>query len=223
MMVNFDFLSKPIILKEDTVEVLCVENQKLFRKICGAFINGELEENNIVFSDKYIPFKFKGNICVINDYFSFSYSSAITKKIYEHIESYCNEEHFKETLDLKTHLVNYMESIIKSFDYDFDFNYDISLTEIFKMMNLTSNLDKSEVLRTLLDYILILNKYAPPKCFVLLNLHLYFTIDEIELFYRDVLDRRINLLILENTSNFKKSDYENVLIYDDDFCEIVED
>lgn len=223
MMVNFDFLSAPIVLKDDKTQVLCVENQKLFRKIYTAFINGELEENNIVFSDEYVPFKFKGNICVINDYFSLSYSSSVMKKLYEQIENFCNIEQAKETLELKTHIVNYMESIVKVFDYDFEFNYDINLIELFKTVNLTPAVDKTEALNCLLDYMLIINKYAAPKCFVLMNLHLYFTIEEIELFYRDIVDRHICLLVIENMSCFEKSNCENVLVYDRDFCEIVED
>ncbi len=223
MMVNFDFLSKPIILKEDNVQVLCVENQKLFRKIYTAFIKGELEENNIVFSDEYVPFKFKGNVCVINDYFSLSYSSSIMKKLYEQIENYCNIEQAKETLELKTHIVNYTESIVKAFDYDFEFNYDINLTEIFKTINLTPVVDKTETLNSLIDYMLIINKYVSPKCFVLMNLHLFFTADEIELFYRDIVDRHLCLLVVENINGFEKNNYENIFIYDDDFCEIVKD
>ena len=223
MMVNFDFLSKPIMLTEDKIQVLCVQNKKLFRKIYTSFINGELEENNIVFSNEYVPFKAKGNICVIYDYFSLSYSSSIIKKLYEQIENYCNIEQPKETLELKTHIVNYLESIVKAFDYDFDFNYEINLIDIFKAVNLAPVMDKTEILNCLLDYMLIINKYSTPKCFVLINLHLYFTADEIELFYRDVVDRHIYLLIIENISGFKINNYENILIYDDDFCEIVED
>lgn len=222
MMVNFDFLSGPIILVEDRIQVLCIENKKLFRKIYTAIISGEPEENNIVFSNGYIPFKAKGNICAICDYFSLSYSSSIIKKLYEQIENHCNSEQLKETLELKTHMVNYMESIVKAFDYDFDFNYEINLVDVFKIMNLAPVLDKIEALNCLLDYMLIINKYLAPKCFVLMNLHLYFTADEIELFYRDVVDRHIYLLVIENISRFEKNNYENILIYDEDFCEIVE-
>lgn len=222
MMVNFDFLSEPITFSEDKIQVVCIENKRLFRNIYTAFISGELEKNNIVFSNGYIPFESKGNICAIYDYFFLSYSSSIIKKLYEQIENYCNAELLKETLELKTYIVNYMESVVKAFDYDFDFNYEINLVDVFKIMNLTPAVDKAEVLNSLLDYMLIINKYATPKCFVLMNLHLYFTNDEIELFYRDVVDRRTCLLVIENICNFEKSNYENILIYDKDFCEIVE-
>ena len=221
-MVIFTFLSNPICFNEDKIQVLCLENQKLFREMFGAFVSGETEENNIVFSEDFIPFKFKGNVCVIDDFFRLSYSSAIIKKLYEQVEIYCNNELSPETHNLKTHLVNYMETVIKSYDYDFEFNYDITLSEIFKAINLVPVTDKNEMLNSLVDYILIVNKYVSPKCFVIFNLHLYFTKSEIDLFYKDILDRHVALLVIENTQYFQKSKFENLIIFDTDFCEIVE-
>ena len=49
MMVNFEFLSEPLQLVDEAVNVLCVENQKFFRGIFNAFVNGETEENRIIF------------------------------------------------------------------------------------------------------------------------------------------------------------------------------
>lgn len=222
IMVNFDFLSEPICFENNHINVLCIENPKLFRNVYSAFISGETEENHIIFSENYAPFKSKGNICVLDDYFRITYTNAIIKKLYEQIDKYCNDELQKETYQLKSHLVNYTELITKNFDYDFEFDYDVNLTEIFKLMNLKPISDGYDVLNTLVDHILILNKYAPPKCFVLLNLHLYFSEEELSLFCKDVADNHINLLIIENKKFFDKNEYENVIIYDNDFCEIVE-
>lgn len=144
------------------------------------------------------------------------------KKLYEQIEKYCNNELQNETIRLKAHMVNFTEMITKNFDYDFEFDYEVNLTEVFKLMNLKPVSDKYEVLHTLIDYILILNKYAPPKCFVLINLHLYFTEDELESFYTDAINNHIRLLVVENKMFFGKNKYENMIIYDSDFCEIVE-
>lgn len=222
IMVSFDFLSEPIRLDENIIQVLCLENPQIFRKILNAFIAGETEENKIIFSADFIPFRFKGNICVIDDYFRLSYSNTVMKKLYEQIEKHCNNEHQDDTIRLKTHIVNFMESLLRDFDYDLNFNYDISLTEIFKTINLRPVADHGDSLNTLLDYILILNKYVPQKCFVLFNLHLYFTEKEIELFYNDIVNNHIELLVIENRKFFNKNKYENVVVYDNDFCEIVE-
>ena len=222
MMVNFEFLSEPLQLVDEAVNVLCVENQKLFRGIFNAFVNGETEENRIIFSENFEPVKTKGNVCVIDDFFRLTYSNTIIKKLYEQIEKYCNYELQKETNQLKIHIVNYFEQLISAFDYDFEFNYDLSITELLKAVSLKPNTDKSEVIGVLLDYILLVNKYAPPKCFVLLNLHLYFDEEELDLFFKDIINNHIKLLLVENKKAFKTNKCEKVVIYDNDFCEIVE-
>ena len=222
MMVNFEFLSEPLQLVDGTVNVLCVENQKLFRGIFNAFVNGETEENRIIFSENFEPVKIKGNVCVIDDFFRLTYSNTIIKKLYEQIEKYCNYELQKETTQLKIHIVNYFEQLISAFDYDFEFNYDLSITELLKAVSLKPNTDKSEVIGVLLDYILLVNKYSPPKCFVLLNLHLYFDEEELDLFFKDIINNHIKLLLVENKKAFKTNKCEKVVIYDNDFCEIVE-
>ena len=221
-MVSFDFLSKTICPDEKKVDVLCIENHNLFRRIYNAFLSGETEENNIVFSENYVPLKFKGNVCFLDDYFRLAYSNSIMKKLYERIEDYCYSEMERETVQLKSHLVGYMEQIVKGFDFDFEFNYEFALPELFKLMNMKPVADNYDVLNALIDYILILNKYAPPKCFVLMNLHLYFSENELDLFYGDMINNHIKLLVIESRTVFKKSINENLIIYDNDFCEIFE-
>lgn len=221
-MVCFEFLSNPIDLSDNEINVLCIENPKLFRTICNSFINDKTEEDNIVFSENFTPYKTKGNVCVISDFFNLSYSNSVMKKLYEQIEKYCTNDLQSETIQLKAHIVNYLESIIKSYDFDFEFEYDINLIDLFKMVGFKPNTETTDTLNMLLDYILILHKYAPPKCFILINLHLFFTEEELESFYKDIINNHIKLMAIENKMFFHKNMYENVIVYDDDFCEILE-
>lgn len=220
--VNFEFLSETLVLDENPITVLCVENNILYRKIFAAFINDTTEENKIVFSENFIPVKSKGNICLIDEYFRLSYSNSLIKKLYAYIEAYCNDELHNELQQLKTQLVNFASMIENGLDYDVDFNDDIGLAEILKLLNIKPAADSNELLETLINYILTVNKYAPPKCFVLINLHMYFSREEIDLFYKDIINNHIRLLVIENKKCFEKSDCEKLIIYDDDFCEIIE-
>ncbi len=222
IMANFDFLSEPIRLDEGTVPVLCLEEQTLFRRIYGALLSGETEEEGIVFSKDYTPFKSRGNVCVVHDYFSITYSNAILKKLYEQIEAYCHNECPIETVALKTHLVKYMETIVSAFEFDFDFCSDVDLIALFKAMALSPITDQTAVLNTLVDYLHLLNTYVPPHCVVLLNPHVFFNAEELTLLYADMLNRHIPLLVVENACTFQKTPYERVILYDCDFCEIVE-
>lgn len=221
-MVNFSFLSEPLQLVDGNICVLYIENQKLFREVFSAFVNENIEETNIVFSENFSPIKPKGNICIIDDFFRISYSNSVIKKLYDQIEKFCNYELQKETTQLKIHIINFFENLVSYFDYDFEFNYDFSVTEMLKLVNLRPNTEKDETIGILLDYILLINKYVKPKCFVLLNLHLYFSEEELELFYKDIINNHIKILVLENRKTYNTSIYEKVVVYDNDFCEIVE-
>lgn len=221
-MVNFDFLSEPIRLSENDLAVLCIENQKIYRKVVSAFISDATEEANIVFSKEYVPLKFKNNVCFIDDFFRLGYNSTVLKKMYEQIEKFCNTEMQKETIDLKVHIVNFFENLVKQYDFDFDFNYDVNLTEVFKMISLKPVYETGELLESLLEFLLLVNRYTPPECFVLTNLHLYFSDSEIAGFCKDVVNNHIKILIIENRKMFKKNEYEKVIVLDEDLCEIVE-
>ena len=128
----------------------------------------------------------------------------------------------KETIDLKVHLVNFFENLVKQYDFDFDFNYDVNLTEVFKMISLKPVYETGELLESLLEFLLVVNRYTPPECFVLTNLHLYFSDSEIAGFCKDVVNNHIKILIIENKKMFKKNEYERVIVLDEDLCEIVE-
>ena len=90
--------------------------------------------------------------------------------------------------------------VIKNFDYDFNYSVDVNLSDLFKIQNLKPNISNEHWLESLLDFILLIKKYTSTKVFVLLNVHLYFTKEEIDLFYKEILYNRIPLLVLESIS-----------------------
>ena len=220
MMLASDFLSVPLEIKDDGISVLCVENKELFRNIVGAFYDEYPEKMEMVFSDNYTPFKYKGNVCFIGNFYHLELTSAITKKIYENITSFCNEEMQNETLRLKAEVTSFMEKVIDSYDYDFNYNADFNLPDLFKMMNLKPDINNEDMLNSLSDFILLIKKYTSVKCFILLNPHLYFCEEELDVFYKEIVYSHIPVLMIENNANFRKSHYETVRIIDNDLCEI---
>ncbi len=222
MMVSFDFLSEPLVLSDGYVSTLCIENQEVYRSVISAFLSENTEEENIVFSENYTPMKFKGNICFIDNVFSLSYSNSVLKKLYEQVEKFCNSDIQVQTASLKGEILNYFGLITSEFDYDLDYSADIDLVDIFKAMHLKPSTDNTSQLENLLNFIVFIKNYTPVKCFVLLNLHLYFSSKELDVLYRDIIDRHITVLVIENVKSFDKSELEKIVICDKDMCEIVE-
>ncbi len=221
MRVSFDFLSTPIEIKSNSINVLVIENKALFRKVLTSFINGSPEEDNIVFSYNYEPFKFKGNVFVIDNYFSFDFSAAFIKKLYEDISRFCVDYMYDFTVRMKGNINDYFDTIIQNYDFDFSCKSEIELTDLFKIMNLKPDLMKESAAETLIDFMLLIQKYTPQKCFVLFNLHLFFNTIELELLYEQILKSNINVLLLEGVAHNRIVN-ENITIIDEDICEIVE-
>ncbi len=222
MNVYFDFLTDNIELSETCVNTLCIENAVIYRNVISSFLSEEPENSNIYFSEKFAPIKFKGNVCFINDFYALNFSNTFMKKLYEQIEKYCVNDMQEETTELKKHILAYFDTLLKAFDYDVEYKSDIQLTDLFKILSLHPHIDSDLMVANLLNFILFLCKYTSVKCFVILNLHLFFSEKEIELLYKDILNNHVNLLVLENKKSFKKSEFENIIICDNDMCEILD-
>ena len=68
MMVSFEFLTKPISI-DSGINILCIENKALYRKVLLTLINKQENYINVVFSDDYKPFDITKNIEVIYNYY----------------------------------------------------------------------------------------------------------------------------------------------------------
>lgn len=222
MMIGFENLSKPIDFSENNINVLCIENKLLYRKVLNSFYMENPEEINMFFSENFTPFKFKGNICFVNDFYKLSISSSVIKKFYDEIALFCNQEMQSETANIKSQIISFVDLVISNFDYDFNYNLDVNLQDIFKMQDVKPAISNNSLLLSLLDYILVINKYISPKCFVLLNLHLYFNNTELEEFYKEISYNKVNILIVENIKDFETNKFEKITIIDSDLCEIIE-
>lgn len=222
MMVSFDFLTNPINLSNDKINVLCMENTPLFRNTLSHFYDGCPEESNIVFSEDYIPVRFKNKVAFIPDFFTLDFSSVFIRKIQEDVSAYANQFLQEETLFLKSETEKYLEKVAGNYDFDFIYKDNFEIADLLKMQEFKPALSTGNLLFSLLDFILLTKKYSTVTCFVLLQLHHLFEQSELEVFYKELIDQKIAVLVLENRQPFQPSIYEKITILDKDLCEIVE-
>lgn len=220
MRISFDFLSEPVEFEENKVTVLCIENKALFRRVVSAFYTGNTEEENIIFSESLSPFKYKGNVDFIYNYIDLNFSSALIKKLYTKLAEYSENEMLSETQKLNEAVFLYLDTLNKNFDYDFDFNCTLNLPEFFKYQDFRPDIKSINYEENLIDYILFVQKYSPVKLFVLFTPHLYFDSETLCTVYKELIERNINIFIIEGGKFFKTSENENIIIVDEDLCEI---
>ncbi|MBQ3087843.1 MAG: type II-A CRISPR-associated protein Csn2 [Clostridia bacterium] len=221
MNVSFSFLSAPLNLNPNNPCILCIENRVLLRDVITAFFNERTLEEGICFWQDETELKFKGNICFVGNIFELKTPASVLKKMHENLARFCNSEMLNETLNLKTVILNYLDILVRNYDYDFEYSVDVSPIDLFKMQDLRPLLTNEDFPQSLLSYLLFLRQYAGIKCFVIAHLHSYFTSEELERFYKEIAYRDICLFLLESEQNFEPLPCERVSIVDSDLCEIL--
>lgn len=213
-------MTEPIDILKDKINTVCVENILKFRNIVMDFLE-ENESGDLVFSQNYEPFTIKNNVCFISNYFDLQVSPSIIKKIYVYLEKLCVDELNNESSELKADIIKFLSKVSQICDFDFDYKPEISLCDVFKMQSLKPRIDSFDITAALLNYMSVINKYACPKCFVLLNAHVFFNNDEIKLLFNSLKYQGVFVIFLENMFSFERLDDENITIIDKDLCEIV--
>ena len=221
-MVSFEFLTKPIYLSQDKINVLYIEEPQLFRNTVRCFYDCVFDESNIVFSENYNPVKFKNNVCFIPDIFNIDFSTSFLKKVYEDLSNYTNTYLQEDAVGVKADIINLLDKLSQNFDFDFDFKDDVEITDLLKIQNFKPNMSGNDLLSRLLDYIIMTRRYSSIKCFVILNLHQYFSFAELETLYQELSYQNVEILIIENKKVFDSIQNEKIYIVDEDICEIVE-
>ncbi len=221
MRITCELFSQPFELKPDKINVVCIENINAFRTALQSFFNNNNDEF-FVFSENFKPFDFKDKCIFIFDYFNLEYSSVFIKKIYQSVELLCHNELSIEFSEFCVSVEKLMSRIVEEFDYDLEYDSVVNLSDILKAYKLHPKNEDISIAERLIDFILFHQKFAPKKCYVLTELHSYFTSQEIEQIYNTLSYNNVVLFDIEHNINFERCKFENYLIIDKDLCEIVE-
>jgi CRISPR type II-A-associated protein Csn2 len=222
MRAAFSFLSEPIYFGENPIQLLVLENKKLFRQVCDAFQH-ELEENYFIFSKDYKPFSFAKKGMFLSDPLRLPLrDKKLLTKTNAELENIANEKMYLELLELQEHLMAFAERLSAETEFAFSFTDEISASSWLKLLDFTPRYEERESdLENMLLFLQLCQKYLGIQCFVLTNLYVYFTPEELEPFLKSAALHQISLLLLESSIPAAIS-VEQISIVDKDLCEIVD-
>lgn len=222
MRAAFSFLSEPIYFGENPIQLLVLENKKLFRQVCDAFQH-ELEENYFIFSKDYKPFSFAKKGMFLPDPLRLPLrDKKLLTKTNAELENIANEKMYLELLELQEHLMAFAERLSAETEFAFSFTDEISASSWLKLLDFTPRYEERESdLENMLLFLQLCQKYLGIQCFVLTNLYVYFTPEELEPFLKSAALHQISLLLLESSIPAAIS-VEQISIVDKDLCEIVD-
>lgn len=220
MMISFKFLDNCIESKDGIFPVLVIENKKLFRNVVCAF-ESENAEEYFVFSKDFKPVEFnKMGIFVSNPLNVELDGRKLLTKINSYLEDVANTEYETQLAQAKQALMVLADLLSCFGDFDCEYNNDITTAEIVKLLQFKVGKEENTPEELLVTYLKLVSKYLKTELFVVPNLHLLFTDEEIALIYETLSVNYINLLSLECLEPMKKHDCEDFFIVDKDLCEI---
>ena len=218
----YKYTNTLIKFQDGKVNLLVVEDTRLISKLLRDLhnqINGL--DDNFILSEGSDDFNFKKNVLLINDIFNLSFNDKkVTNLIISKATAICNDyENMEETNILLTSIEKYILNIIENIEYPVLLD-TIQITNLLKSLRFTIDDNFDSQLEKIIAYIKMINEFSDCKLFILINLKLYFTSEELESLYKELTYLKINVLLIEKTLYNKISKYENTTIIDKDYCEI---
>lgn len=221
MMISFTYLNSPIEFENDRVPVLVIENKKLFRDVLFSFIT-ETQEEYFTFSKDFKPFEFNKLGCFISNPVNLDFNNKkLMTKINAFLSVNANNEFAAELANVNQSIFTLADKLVSlsSFDLTYD-ETSIDASSVIKLLSFQINSSDQSLCELLISFVLLLSKYLKTEVFVISNLYVYFSTEEIADIYKTLLLNHINLLVIEQNLPPHSHNYESVYIIDNDLCQI---
>lgn len=198
---------------------LIIENKKLYRKIIEDLINNiSIDDGNIILSKNNKLIVPEKEIFVFSDYFNFDVNKFVLNKYYKELKNLSENDFFDETVEIKEVLRNYVTKLVEN-EYSIKLEEDLDISQILKAFGVKFQRNE-DLLLNLFEWIKILNELLGYEIFFFINLENFLSDDELVEFSKFILYNKYKVVFLENFNRNKLFDDDNLIIIDNDFCEI---
>ena len=205
--------------EEKNIFSLIVENKRAYRKIIEDLVNNSnIEDGNIILSKNNKLVMPEKEIFVFSDYFYFDINKFVLNKYYKELKNLSENEFLNETLEIKEILKDYINKLIEN-NYSLKFEDDLDVSQILKAFSI--KFERSEdLLLNLFEWLKILNEILGYEIFFFINIENFLSEDELLEFSKFIVYNKYKVVFLENFYRNKLSDNDNLIVIDNDLCEI---
>ncbi|WP_315322498.1 type II-A CRISPR-associated protein Csn2 [Fusobacterium pseudoperiodonticum] len=206
-------------LEDKSIFSLIIENKKLYRKIIEDLINNiSIDDGNIILSKNNKLIVPEKEIFVFSDYFNFDVNKFVLNKYYKELKNLSENEFFDETVEIKEVLRNYVTKLVEN-EYSIKLEEDLDISQILKAFGVKFQRNE-DLLLNLFEWIKILNELLGYEIFFFINLENFLSDNELVEFSKFILYNKYRVVFLENFNRNKLFDDDNLIIIDNDLCEI---
>ena len=205
--------------EDKSIFSLIIENKKLYRKVIEDLINNIIiDDGNIILSKNNKLIVPEKEIFVFSDYFNFDVNKFVLNKYYKELKNLSENDFFDETLEIKEVLRNYVTKLVEN-EYSIKLEEDLDISQILKAFSI--KFERSEdLLLNLFEWLKILNEVLGYEIFFFINLENFLSDDELVEFSKFILYNKYKVVFLENFNRNRLFDDDNLIIIDNDLCEI---
>lgn len=219
MIFQYKGFSFKIDFEDKSIFSLIIENKKLYRKIIEDLINNiSIDDGNIILSKNNKLIVPEKEIFVFSDYFNFDVNKFVLNKYYKELKNLSENDFFDQTVEVKEVLRNYVTKLVEN-DYPIKLEEDLDISQILKAFGIKFQRNE-DFLLNLFEWIKILNELLGYEIFFFINLENFLSDNELVEFSKFILYNKYKVVFLENFNRNKLSDEDNLIIIDNDLCEI---
>ena len=205
--------------EDKSIFSLIIENKKLYRKIIEDLINNiSIDDGNIILSKNNKLIVPEKEIFVFSDYFNFDVNKFVLNKYFKELKNLSENDFFDETVEIKEVLRNYVTKLVEN-EYSIKLEEDLDISQILKAFGIKFQRNE-DLLLNLFEWIKILNELLGYEIFFFINLENFLSNDELVEFSNFILYNKYKVVFLENFNRNKLFDDDNLIIIDNDLCEI---
>ena len=205
--------------EDKSIFSLIIENKKLYRKVIEDLINNiSIDDSNIILSKNNKLIVPEKEIFVFSDYFNFDVNKFVLNKYYKELKNLSENDFFDETVEIKEVLRNYVTKLVEN-EYSIKLEEDLDISQILKAFGVKFQRNE-DLLLNLFEWIKILNELLGYEIFFFINLENFLSDDELVEFSKFILYNKYRVVFLENFNRNRLFDDDNLIIIDNDLCEI---
>ena len=222
MILAHPMLNHPVEWEQAYIHTFVIENPIMYRSFLSELYDQQQGlSGRFVLSKNFSILDVGKHVEIISDVLKMETDSnkkIITAIVKELTEIAINEKN-DEVMELYGKINSVISDVIFSSGHEIVFDDINDISQIFKMYNIRPDCENLTLGEKILQHMEMCEKYLGKKLFVFLNLHSFFSKEELEKLFQDIIYRK-NYVFLVERHDYKASTLEKKRIIDIDLCEI---
>ena len=208
-------------IKENIVSIIVLEDVKLrLPLIYELFSQTSGKEGNWLLFENDKSFDLGKKVELILEPLTLTLNNKKVKtKLYQDIKTIAQDYCFSQGLEVHSQICNYLENMLDKLPYPIKYDEDWDVSEILKAYNVELVEEYDNIFEKLYNYIKLVNTVCGTDIFIMVNIKQNLTDEQITEFYKMAAYGKIQLVLIEFSTNNKR-DCEELYILDNDDCVI---